>query len=270
MPAASMLPSFSLVGRTAIVTAASRGIGAAIVEALAISGANICIHYSSSFDREVGNEKSAETLAARCRKQGSETSLIDCDIRDEDAIEKIVDCARRYHGQIDIAVSNASVQELGNYAKISGSSVDRHFHVNFLRMLELAQSVLPDMAASGWGRFLAIGSVQQYVASARMPIYSATKAAQFSMVQHLAKCHAAEGVTVNSISPGLIATDRNAFRRQDPDDWADLQTTLCPMGRAGLPEDIQGAALLLCSDAGSYITGADIQVNGGMLLRAAD
>jgi glucose 1-dehydrogenase len=126
------------------------------------------------------------------------------------------------------------------------------------------------LGTSGLGRFLSIGSVQQYLPSKSLPIYAATKAAQFSLVKYLANVYGPKGISSDSISPGLIATDRNAHRRESVQDWEALSTAICPLQRAGTSEDIKGAALLLYSDAGSYINGADIQVDGGLLLRAAD
>ncbi len=264
------MDSFRLDGRVALVTGASRGIAAAIVEVLAEYGAAVAIHYSSAFDAKIGHPDAAEKLKQRCESLGVKATTVDCDISERDAVRRIVASASDALGPIDIAVSSASMQVVGKLADFDQDLVDAHFRMNYMRTLELAQETVPGMAERGWGRFLAIGSVQQYLASTRMPIYASTKAAQVSLVQYLANAYGPNGVNTNSISPGLVATDRNAFRREDEDEWQALQKGICPLQRAGTPEDIKGAALLLCSDAGGYINGADIQVNGGMLLRAAD
>ena len=96
-----------------------------------------------------------------------------------------------------------------------------------------------------------------------MPIYAMTKGAQENLVRNLAVQNAPYGITVNNIAPGLVETDRNAFRRRDPAVWSTLAASANPMGRAGQPDDISGAAVFLASDAAAYVTGATIQVTGG-------
>lgn len=114
-----------------------------------------------------------------------------------------------------------------------------------------------------FGRILAIGSINQTPPKSVLAVYAALKSAQHNLVINLAREYAPNGITINNLSPGLIATERNKFRRDDPHAWAKLELKCCPMPRAGTPSEIAPAALLLCSDAGSYITGADLQVIGG-------
>jgi NAD(P)-dependent dehydrogenase (short-subunit alcohol dehydrogenase family) len=114
-----------------------------------------------------------------------------------------------------------------------------------------------------YGRIVTIGSVQEIAPSPEMPVYAATKAAQANLVRNLAVQFAPHGVTINDLAPGLVETDRNAFRRRDPAEWASSVRVANPMGRAGMPEEIAGAALYLCSDAASFVTGATLYVTGG-------
>ena len=119
------------------------------------------------------------------------------------------------------------------------------------------------MAERGWGRILGIGSVQQVRPNPNLLIYAGLKSALSTMLRSLAKAYAARGVTANTLAPGLIDTDRNADLKQDPALYRSILDRI-PAGAAGDAEDCVGAALLLCSDAGRYITGVDLLVDGGM------
>jgi NAD(P)-dependent dehydrogenase (short-subunit alcohol dehydrogenase family) len=119
------------------------------------------------------------------------------------------------------------------------------------------------MKARGWGRVLTLGSINETRPEPVLSIYAALKSAQHNLAINLARQYAPFGVTVNNLSPGLIATERNAWRRVDAGEWAGIERAANPMNRAGTPEEMAGAALLLCSDAGSFITGADLQATGG-------
>ena len=119
------------------------------------------------------------------------------------------------------------------------------------------------MAQRGWGRVLSIGSVNQFRPEPQLAVYAALKAAQANLIGNLAKQYARSGVTFNTLSPGLVATERNRWRRQDPDSWAEVQRTANPMGRAGTPDEMVGPALLLCSEGSAFITGVDLLATGG-------
>jgi NAD(P)-dependent dehydrogenase (short-subunit alcohol dehydrogenase family) len=119
------------------------------------------------------------------------------------------------------------------------------------------------MRTRGWGRILTIGSINQTRPAPDLAVYAALKAAQHNLSINLARQLAPHGVTVNNLSPGLIATARNAWRRVDADEWKAIQTGSNPMGRAGTPEEMANAAMVVCSEAGSFITGADLQATGG-------
>jgi NAD(P)-dependent dehydrogenase (short-subunit alcohol dehydrogenase family) len=155
------------------------------------------------------------------------------------------------------------VQQREAFAAISTAQRERQTQVNFHATLELLQAVLPGMRARRWGRILTIGSVNQTRPDPELAVYAALKSAQHNLAINLARQLAPEGITVNNLAPGLVATERNRWRRADAAQWQRIQARANPMGRAGLPEEMAGAALLLCSDAGSFITGADLQATGG-------
>jgi NAD(P)-dependent dehydrogenase (short-subunit alcohol dehydrogenase family) len=131
-----------------------------------------------------------------------------------------------------------------------------------LRLIQLCE---PAMTARRWGRILTIGSVQQSRPHPDMAIYAASKSAQLNLVPNLARQLAPFGVTINNLAPGVISTDRNADALADAVYAAQVRAKI-PAGRFGDPGDCTGAALLLCSEAGRYITGQDLYVDGGMAL----
>ncbi len=169
-------------------------------------------------------------------------------------------------GYVDILVLNASVQFRRRWDEpISRDEFDQQVVVNLRSAYELIQLLAPSMIERQWGRIVTVGSVQQYRPSPAMPPYAALKAALENLARNLAKQLAPHGVTVNNLSPGVIATERNAAVLEDT---AYRQRVLdaIPMHRMGEADECAGAALLLCSPAGSYITGIDLPVDGGLRL----
>ena len=142
---------------------------------------------------------------------------------------------------------------------------DRQFIVNVKSTLKLMQAYYPGMKEKGFGRIVTIGSINQQRQHPELSLYGATKAAVMRLVKNVAKEAAPYGVTVNNISPGAIATPRNAEVFADETARKAVEAQI-PMGRFGTPEDCAGAVRLLCSDAGSYITGIDLVIDGGMTL----
>lgn len=247
---------FDLKGRTALVTGASRGIGWAIASALAAYGCRLAVHYSSS-------RSAADDLVAAVRKSGGEAESFAADLGMAGAGQLLAHAATSAMGKVDILVTSASIEIEQDFADVSAAEFDRQINVNFRATVELMQSLLPAMAERRWGRVLTIGSVQEASPSPRKAIYAATKCAQASLVASMARAYASFGVTLNNLAPGLVATDRTAALKADAAVWKQKLATI-PLNRAGTPDDMVGAALLLCSDAGSYITGQDLFADGGL------
>jgi NAD(P)-dependent dehydrogenase (short-subunit alcohol dehydrogenase family) len=254
---------FDLTGRTALVTGASRGIAAGIASVLAENGATVCINYASSIDVDMGFCDAAETLRASLVAKGCDVSLLDLDLSTRDAPARVHEMAENLVGPLDILVLSASVQVHETFLSMRPEDTERQIQLNLISPIRILQAILPGMLDRKYGRVLTIGSVQETVPSPEMPVYSATKAAQLNLVQNLAAQCASRGVFINNLSPGLIETDRNAFKRKNPEAWAENVRLANPMHRAGLPSDLLGSALLLCSDAASFVTGANLQVTGG-------
>lgn len=254
---------FSLTGRRALVTGGSRGIAAAIAEALALNGAAVGLNYSAAADRAAGLADAATALQTRLRDAGGEVALIEQDLADEGDGTRLARAMEHVVGPPDIVIVSASLQVHQDFLDMSAEATMRQIRLNLLTTIELLQAVLPGMKARRYGRVLTLGSVQEEAPSPDMPVYAATKAAGANLIRNLAVQMAPYGITLNTLSPGLIETDRNAFRRIDPAHWAASVRTANPMGRAGLPADLAGAALYLCSDAASFVTGATLFVTGG-------
>lgn len=255
----SVMARFRLDGRSALVTGGSRGIGRAIAMGLAECGADVAVHYA-------GNEAAARETVGAIAALGRRAVAVRADLDDDDAPARIADAALAGLGKIDVLVLNASVQFLREWHEPAAHEEwDRQWVVNLRSAYELMGRCVPGMVERGWGRVLTIGSVQQQVPAKSMPIYAALKSGLENLCRNMAGQLGKTGVTVNNLSPGIIETDRNTEALADPD-RRERARSLVPMARFGVPEDCVGAALLLCSDAGSYITGIDLPVDGGMRL----
>lgn len=237
-----------LKGKRALVTGSSRGIGRAIAVALARAGAGVIVHGVAA------SQAAEETLA----EIGENARFIAGNLADANACLDIAKAA----GPIDILILNASYEKRFDWRDLPIEEMDRQWAVNVRSSMILMQELVPGMADRGWGRVIAIGSIQEAKPNPRLAVYAASKVAQTSLVRTLAKEVGRQGVTVNNLAPGAIATDRNAEVLADAD-YAARVAAQIPAGRVGTPEDCVGACLLLCSDAGSYINGASLYVDGG-------
>jgi NAD(P)-dependent dehydrogenase (short-subunit alcohol dehydrogenase family) len=247
---------FDLTNKRALVTGSTQGIGFAIAECLAKQGADVIIHGSSSYDK-------CANAAERIFNTGIQGKLgiAVADLSAKDGAEKLYNAI----GDVDILVLNASIQYRKKWNEITPEEMETQLQTNFKSSLRLIQLCGPYMEKNGWGRVVTVGSVQQYKPHRDMAVYAASKAAQMNLVTNLAKQLAPLGITINNLSPGVIATPRNEAALADKE-YSKLVMAGIPAGFAGTAEDCAGAALLLCSDEGRYITGIDLTVDGGMKL----
>ena len=246
--------SFRLDGRRALVTGSSRGIGRAIAHALGQAGAEVVYHGTAPSQK-------LEEAVAEARADGAKALSVTADLADPVAVEQLA----AEVGAVDILVLNASVQKYQSIELFEPEEFARQFQVNVAASLKLMEAFLPAMREKGWGRILVIGSVNHFRPAARLITYSATKSALDNVIRNAAASHSRYGITFNTLSPGVIATDRNAAALADPEKVRMLLAGI-PAGHFGQADDCAGAALLLCSDAGAYITGANLPVTGGMHL----
>ena len=237
-----------LQGKKVLVTGASRGIGKAIAEDFYKRGAEVYVNCAVRVD----------TCLQVCRELGDRAHPAVCDLSQADCGEKLYALT----GDVDILVLNASVQYKKSWDSITAADFDDQMYVNLRASLLLMQKYVPYMKKQGWGRIVTIGSVQEIKPHPDMLVYSASKAAQANMVRSLAAQLAGDGITVNNVGPGVVYTERNVEALSDPE-YAKKVASLIPMGYYAMPEDCVGVVSMLCSEAGRYITGQSIYVDGG-------
>lgn len=249
---------FDLSGKTALITGSSRGIGRAIAEAMARLGAKVVISSRKA--------EACETVAEAVRQAGGAATAIACNVGDKSQLEALVAQARAAFGGIDILVNNVGANPtLGPLIELSDEAFDRVFANNVKSALQLSRLVLPGMAARRDGAVIFISSIAALRASAGINAYGAAKAALMQLARGLAAEWGAHNIRINCIAPGLIKTD---FARALWEDEALARRRIAetPLGRLGEPADIAGAAVLLASPAGSFITGQTIVIDGGVTI----
>ncbi len=249
---------FCLKGHRAFITGSARGIGRAIALGLAEYGAQVIVH-------GVRESEKLSTALESVRKLSPSSFAVTGDLSDPEAPAKIAEQIKAKSELPDIFVANASMQFRTPWSQIPLSESLTQMQVNFHSTLLLAQLFYPVMKAQKWGRIVTIGSVQEFRPHPEMAVYAASKSAQENLVRNIGRQVACEGITVNNIAPGVFATDRNDEALSNPV-YAKRVTDCIPSHTYAEPADAAGAALLLCSDAGRYITGANIVVDGGLRL----
>lgn len=250
----SIFDLFRLTGKRAFVTGSSRGIGRAVALAFAEAGAHVVLHGTHDSEALRG------TLAA-IRENGWSAESVTGDLGNEADLKRLI----RALPPPDILVLNASIQKYQTVEEFEPADFEAAFRVNVCSSIRLIQAFLPAMCEKKWGRVIALGSVNQWRQSPRLPVYAATKSALSNVMQNCARKYGPDGVTFNVIAPGVIATDRNKEALADHSIVEKLLSGI-PAKRFGTAEDCAGTALLLASMAGSYITGCDVPVAGGMQL----
>lgn len=249
---------FDLSSKTGLVTGGGQGIGKAIALVLAEYGANVIINYRS-------NSALAEDTARLVREYGVKCWLWPFDLENEQVGKALREFTSANNCYIDILVTNASLQICKPWDQVSSEELASQINVNLRSTLSLIQEVVPYMKEKQWGKILNIGSVQQARPHKDMCIYAASKSGLVNLVKNLAVLLAPYGINVNNLAPGVIATARNENALNNE---VYKQATLqkIPLGYAGEAIDCAALALLLCSNAGNYITGGDFFVDGGMSL----
>ena len=245
-----------LVGRRALVTGASRGIGREIARAFALEGADVIINYRSS-------EREAEELALDLERLGTDTWTFPADVSDLGQVQTMHDITRRSVGPIDVLVNNAGVNVDRMFKKMDRGAWDSVISTNLTGAYNTTRVFLDDLVASGRGRIINITSIVGQMGNIGQVNYAASKAGVIGMTKALAKELARHTVTVNAIAPGFIETD---MVRGIPEPVKQKILETIPMRRFGLPEEVAHAAAFLASDHAAYITGHVMNVNGGMYL----
>lgn len=253
--------NYNLQGKVALVSGASRGIGAAIALRLAREGADVAVNY-------VKDEQNAQKVVQSIREMGRRALVIQADVSQPEPVREMVRQALDEWGHIDILVSNAGAGTGGPIGDTTDEAWERVFGVNVRGLFNLAREIMPLMKARRSGKIVAISSIVGKTGRSMLSVgpatYAGAKAAIVGYVRAMAREGAPYGVNVNCIRPGWIDTEDHL--KNIPDDARQRAILEMPLGRTGRPEDIAGAVAFLVSEDSAYITGATLDVNGGLFI----
>jgi 3-oxoacyl-[acyl-carrier protein] reductase len=241
--------------KVAVVTGASKGIGAGIAKRLAAEGASVVVNYASSAE-------DAGRVVADIERAGGHAVAIGASVKSEEDVAQLFDQVRKAFGRVDVVVNNAGVYAGSPVADISVSSFNRHFDTNVLGVLLVTKAALPLFPASG-GSIVNISSVVSTLAPGGTSIYVGTKGAVDSITKSLAKELAPRKIRVNVVNPGFVVTEGTQAAGMAGGEFEAYAIANTPLKRAGKPEDIALAVAFLASDDASWITGESLRVSGG-------
>jgi NAD(P)-dependent dehydrogenase (short-subunit alcohol dehydrogenase family) len=246
---------FSLQNKVAVITGSSRGIGRAIAEQMALAGAKVVISSRKA--------DACEEVAAAIRGAGGEALVIPANISDKAQLQNLVDKTVQTYGRIDILVCNAAINPyFGPSSGISDEQFDKIMHANIKSNHWLCNMVLPQMAARQDGVILIVSSVTGLTASPMLAAYGLSKAADMQLARNLAAEWGTHNIRVNCLAPGLIKTDFARALWENPPLLERITSRSC-LRRIGLPNEVAGAAVFLAADAGRFITGQTLVIDGG-------
>src|SRR5438132_8016017 len=244
-----------LAGKVAVVTGASKGIGAAIAKHLADEGASVVVNYASS-------KEGAERVVAEITAKGGKAVAVQANVANKADIQRLFAQTRAAFGRLDVLVNNAGIYEFAPLEQVTAEHFHKHFDLNVLGLILTTQEAVKHFGPEG-GSIINISSIVSTYAPPNASVYSATKAAVDAVTKSLAKELGARKIRVNSINPGMVETEgvhaagiaSSDFRKQ-----VEAQT---PLGRIGQPQDIGPAAVFLASGESAWITGETLHIAGG-------
>jgi 2-hydroxycyclohexanecarboxyl-CoA dehydrogenase len=247
------------MSRVAVVTGGASGMGLAVSNGLAAQGHRVAV---LDLDGDA-----AEQAAKELQSNGAKAVAAAVDVSDRAAVDDAMRKVRAELGPIEILVTSAGIDRFEKFTEITLESWERMLAVNLTGTFHCIQSAVPDMLAAGWGRVVTISSSSAQSGSRRMAHYVASKGGVIGLTKALALELAPHGITVNTIPPGFIDTPM-ARRAEERGDLPSIDAVAAqtPVRRAGTPDDIAAACAFLCSDDAGYITGQQINVNGGWYL----
>ena len=246
---------FDLTGKVAVVTGSSKGIGRAIAERLAEHGAKVVVSSRKP--------DACETVAQGIRTKGGEATVIPCHIARKEELQNLVDRTTALWGGIDVLVCNAAVNPyMGPAAGASDDVYERIMGANVRSIFWLTNMVLPQMAERGGGSVIIISSIGGLRGSPQLGLYAISKAADMQLARNICVEWGPKNIRANTIAPGLIRTDFARALWENPDLYR-KRTRDTPLQRIGEPDEIAGAAVFLASQAGSFVTGHTLVIDGG-------
>ncbi|MBQ4463765.1 MAG: 3-oxoacyl-[Eubacterium sp.] len=243
-----------LDNKIAVVTGASRGIGAAIAKGMADEGAFVVVNYA-------GSQEKAEAVVSEIEAAGGKAKAVGCDVSDAAAVEAFIKDIVKEYGGIDILVNNAGINRDGLLMGMKEADFDDVLRTNLKGTYNCCRQVVRPMMKKRAGRIINMASVAGVIGNAGQVNYAASKAGVIGLTKSVAKEVASRGITCNAIAPGFIKTDMTDAL---PDSVKEEAVGQIPLGRFGEPEDIAQMAVFLASDKAGYITGQVICVDGGI------
>ena len=246
-----------LKGKTAVVTGASKGIGAGIALALANEGANVVVNY-------VRGKDDAEKVAAQINQNGSKAITVQADVSKKADVDKLFAETTKAFGKVDILVNNAGIYEFAALPDITEDTYRRQFDLNVLGTLLSTQAAVKSMPAGG--SVINLSSVVALTPPPASSVYSATKGAVDVITRTLAQELGPQKIRVNSLSPGLVETEGTRAIGVSEGEFKQMALSRTPLGRVGQPDDIAKVAVFLASDDSAWMTGEVLPVGGGARL----
>ena len=247
--------SKKLGGKVALVTGASKGIGAAIAKELAAEGAAVVVNYSSS-------KTDGEQVAKEITSLGGKAIAVQANMSKAGDIERLFAESKKAFGRVDILVNNAGIYEFSPLEKVTEEQFHKQFNVNVLGLLLASQAAASQFDGSG-GSIINISSVVSTLAIPQSAVYSGTKGAVDAITRSLASELGPRRIRVNAIRPGMVETQGTQSMGITESDMRKQVEAQTPLGRIGQPQDIAGAAVFLASDDSGWITGETFVISGG-------
>jgi 3-oxoacyl-[acyl-carrier protein] reductase len=245
-----------LAGKVAIVTGASKGIGASIAKHLAAAGASVVVNYASS-------KKGADRVVAEIERDGGKAVAVGANLAQPAEIERLFSEAKKAFGRLDILVNNAGVYEFAPIENVTPELFHKMFDLNVLGLILATQQAVKQFGPEG-GSIINISSVVATTAPPSTSVYSATKAAVDAITRSLAQELGARKIRVNSINPGMVETEGVHSAGLSEGDFRKAYEAQAPLGRIGQPQDIAPAAVFLASSDSAWITGETFYIAGGV------
>lgn len=245
-----------LEGKVALVTGASKGIGAAIAQRLADDGATVAVNYSSS-------KEGADRVVAGIIGKGGKALAVQGNLSKPEEIKRVIDATKKAFGAIDILVNNAGVYEFAPLEAITPEHFHKQFDLNVLGLLLTTQEAVRAFGDKG-GSIVNISSGVSTITPPNSAVYTATKSAVDAITMVLSKELAAKSIRVNAVNPGMIATEgvvAAGFHEGDMRNWIESVT---PMGRIGTVDEIASVVAFLVSNDAAYVTGETLHITGGL------
>ena len=246
----------SLAGKVAVVTGASKGIGAAIARALATAGAAVAVNYGS-------DGEGADRVVAAITAAGGKAIAVQGDVSKLADVQRLFAETRQQLGALDVLVNNAGVYRFGALEEVTEQEFHRHFNINVLGLLLATQEAAKHFGPAG-GSVINIGSVVSRLAQPGSVVYTATKAAVTAITQVLSKELGPRKIRVNSINPGGVETEGTRTMGMIGGDLEKQIVAQTPLGRMGQPDDIAPIAVFLASAASGWLTGEELIASGGV------